>query len=46
MKPIRRCRTFRHVENRRMVWKFLREHDYQKHWENTAFEIWLPKAAS
>ena len=37
---------FRHVENRRMVWKFLREHDYQKHWENTAFEIWLPRTAA
>jgi hypothetical protein len=36
----------RHVENRRMVWTFLREHQYQKHWENNAFEIWLPKTSS
>jgi hypothetical protein len=32
----------RPVENRRLVERFLQDHSYQKHWENNAFEIWLP----
>jgi hypothetical protein len=33
---------YRHVENRRMVKSFLQDHSYKKHWENGAFQIWLP----
>jgi hypothetical protein len=36
----------RHVENRHIIRTFLREHEYQKHWENNAFEIWMPKMSN
>jgi hypothetical protein len=34
--------TYRFAENRRLVETFLHQHHYQKQWENSAFEIWLP----
>jgi hypothetical protein len=32
----------RFAQNRRLIESFLQVHNYQKHWENNAFEIWLP----
>jgi undecaprenyl-phosphate 4-deoxy-4-formamido-L-arabinose transferase len=34
--------SYRFAENRRLIESFLQVHNYQKHWENNAFEIWLP----
>jgi hypothetical protein len=36
----------RHVGNRRLIESFLKTHQYQKQWENKAFEIWLPTAVA
>lgn len=36
------AQSHRFVENRRLIESFLQVHNYQKHWENNAFEIWLP----
>jgi hypothetical protein len=36
--------TDRFVENQRAVETFLAAQNYEKHWENNAFEIWLPPA--
>jgi hypothetical protein len=33
---------YRHTQNRRVVESFLQDHSYKKHWENGAFQIWLP----
>lgn len=34
----------RFLENRLLVESFLQTHNYQKHWENNGFEIWLPSS--
>lgn len=36
--------SYRFVENRRLMTKFLQDHNYKMTWQNDAFAIWLPPA--